>query len=96
MCGQLLLAKSWCGEKGNSHDVYAVLVMKDNVVVGHLPRKNIAYRFTIPYERWNESVGESWEKDASVDHWRACVSKCLEYFRSFKFEWSLNFRVYKF
>ena len=39
MCGQLLLAKSWCGERENSRDVYAVLVIKDNVVVGHLPRK---------------------------------------------------------
>ena len=39
MCGQLLLAKSWCGERGNSHDIYAVSVIKDSVVVGHFPRK---------------------------------------------------------
>ena len=52
--------------------------------------------FTVPYEKWNKSVGESWEEDISVEHWHACVSKCLEYFRSFKFEWSLNLRVLKF
>ena len=46
MLGQLLLAKSWCVEEkdeNNYHDIYAVSVMKsmmkDSVVVGHLPRK---------------------------------------------------------
>ena len=57
MCGQLLLVKSWCGERGNSLDIYAASVMKDSVVVGHLPRKisPVASLF-LNYERQNDSV----------------------------------------
>ena len=39
-------------ERGNFHDVYAVAVMKDGVVVGHLARKILP----ICYERWNDPV----------------------------------------
>ena len=41
ICGQMLLVKSWCGERGNSNNIYmyAVSVMRDSIVVGHLPRK---------------------------------------------------------
>ena len=87
MCGQLLLVKSWCEERGNFHNVYAVsVIMKNSVIVGHLPRKLSLEQFCV----------KSWEEDASVKRWHACVSKCLEYFRSSIFLWSLNFRIFKF
>ena len=55
-------------------------------------------------DRTNKSVGGSWEEDAidagvldvGVLDVGVHVSKCLEYFRSFKLEQLLNFHVFKF
>ena len=65
-------------EKEKIPTMFMLSVMKDSVVVGHLLRKKKPCCFTVPYEKWNESVGESWEEDVSIKRWRACVSKCLE------------------
>ena len=39
-----------------------VSVMKDSVVVGHLPRKISPIASTVPYERWNNSVSSLGKK----------------------------------
>ena len=46
-------------ERGNSHNVYAVAVMKDGVVVG---QEKIACHFSVPYEWWNSPVSSVWKK----------------------------------
>ena len=85
MCGQMLLTKSWCGEKGNSYDVYAVSVMKDTVAssLATCPGKYcLSHHCSLL--KMDQFCVESWE-DASAEHWWAHVSKCFYNFQSFKF-----------
>ena len=77
-------------EKGNFHDVYAVSVMKDSVVVGHLPRKISPVTSLLLMKDGTilcKVLGRRGQRleDASIERWRARVSKGLEYFQSFKF-----------
>ena len=81
MCGQLLLAKSWCVEEKkeiDSHAIYAVPAMKDSVVVGHLPRKisPVASLFLLKGGTILCGWGESWCRALAC----ICVSNCLESF----------------
>ena len=82
MCGQLLLAKSWCVEEKkeiDSHAIYAVSAMKDSVVVGHLPRKisPVASLFLLK----GGTILCGWGKSCMVSS--AGVYMCLELFRIF-------------
>ena len=42
-------------ERGNAHDIYAIAVMKEDAVVGHLARKLLRF-FAVLKKRWNNSV----------------------------------------
>ena len=62
----MLLAKSWCVEKGNSHDVYAVSVMKDTVALSLATCPGKYYLSLHCSMDW--FCVESWVEDASVEH----------------------------
>ena len=78
MCGAAVVGEELVWRKRNSHDVYAVSVMKDSIVVGYCPEISpIASLFLM--------------KDGTILYrvlgrrrpTMACT--CLEVFRSFKF-----------